>query len=302
MSDLSLLQIQALAAAAAETAVDMTVVTKSSGRLLPAGKSLGRLVQYIEFGSQPQSFTDKGVTQVKPDADEMRLGFELYGANYLNDDGTPYVISTFDTAISTNAKAGAFKLFKLLNWKGLHKNWVGMVGELFIVDIVNVMTQGATPTKVHRINMAGFLPPLDPLSQAPYDAPAMHEPNLKLFLFDKPNMQCWNSVFADGKFDNGDSKNFIQEKILSAKNFAGSPVEAMLMTNGVSCVVPERKKKAGATPVAGTAAAGVQGAMPDASVAYELRPVDTAAPFDGGVPVGTGSTAVAAMPDMPGAM
>lgn len=285
MSELTLLQIQALAAEAAETATDMTTATSSGGKLLPPGKSLGRLVQYIEFGSQPQEF--EGVA--KAPADEMRLGFELYGPNYLNDDGTPYVISTFDTAISTNAKAGAFKLFKLLNWKGTHKNWVGLVGELFIVDIVNVMTKGATPKKVHRINMAGFLPPLDPLSQAPYPAPAMHEPNLKLFLFDKPNMQCWNSVFVDGKFDNGDSKNFIQEKILSAKNFAGSPVEAMLMTNGVSCVVPERKKKAEATPVAGTPAAGVQGALPDASV-----------PFDGGVPVGTGSTAVA-MPDMPGA-
>lgn len=278
MSELSLLQIQALAAEAAETAVDMTEATSSGGKLLPPGKSLARLVQYIEFGSQPQEFEG----QAKAPADEMRLGFELYGEKYRNDDGTPYVISTFDTAISTNAKAGAFKLFKLLNWKGLHKNWVSMVGELFIVEIVNVKTKGATPKTVHRINMAGFLPPMDPLSEQPYAAPAMHEPNLKLFLFDKPNMQCWNSIFIDGKFDNGDSKNFIQEKVLSALNFAGSPTEAMLMTNGVSVVVPPRKPKAAKADTAAAAATGA--AMPDVG----------AAPFDGGT-VSTDTALLAAL-------
>lgn len=61
--------------------------------------------------------------------------------------------------------------------------------------------------------------------------------DLRLFLFNHPSPECWNSLYIEGerevKDDKGnvigkESKNFIQESIRSAVNFHGSPVEAML--------------------------------------------------------------------------
>lgn len=59
--------------------------------------------------------------------------------------------------------------------------------------------------------------------------------DLKLFLWDNPQPKFWESLFIEGTYTRkvGDkeeevSKNFIQEKILGAKNFEGSPLQGML--------------------------------------------------------------------------
>src|SRR5690606_16701315 len=69
---------KALAKKAAET-VDHTETTAGGDfeyPLIPAGKTLGRLIEYIELGVQPQG-EYKGVA--KPDADSAFLVFELLG-------------------------------------------------------------------------------------------------------------------------------------------------------------------------------------------------------------------------------
>lgn len=59
--------------------------------------------------------------------------------------------------------------------------------------------------------------------------------DLQLFLWDNPAEKFWASLHIEGsytkKVDGKDvevSKNFIQEKIMAAKNFDGSPLQAML--------------------------------------------------------------------------
>ena len=124
--------LQALAAQdVAESGIDLNEAVKGGGggRLLPEGYAFGRLVEYIEFGNQPQEFQG----QAKDPALEFTLGFALTGQGYQNDDGTPYVVRTYNTALSRNEKARAFKLFKALNWKGTAKSFALLLGDTFLV-------------------------------------------------------------------------------------------------------------------------------------------------------------------------
>ena len=265
-----LAQALALAAQAAQQAPDMTEAQKGGGggtRLLPVGKSLGRLVEYIEFGSQSQEFG--GVA--KDPALEVQLGFALYSPGYANEDGTPYVIRPYPFAVSRNEKARAFLLFKSLNWKGDKTHFAQLLGEAFIVDIVHAPKSKADPTLVSRVNLQGFLPPLDPLSKAPYPVPEARDEDIRLFLWDFPDKAAWDDLKIEGTFDDGRSKNFVQEKMLGAKDFAGSALEQMLLGAGV------------ALPAAPSAIADP---MPtSAPVAAPAAPVAPTAPAVGGLPV-----------------
>ncbi len=68
--------------------------------------------------------------------------------------------------------------------------------------------------------------------------------DFQLFLWDNPTPELWGSIFIEGEYTrevNGEtttfSRNFLQNIILGAKNFAGSPIEDML--NGVDTLGEE---------------------------------------------------------------
>ena len=171
----------ALANAAAETAeVDLSQVSKGGGggKLYPAGYAFARFVRYIEFGMHPQEFQGKA----KDPAMEYRLGFALFGEGYQNDDGTPYVVRTYNTALFRNEKARAFKLFKALNWKGTAKSFAQLLGETFLVKIKQVPKSKTDPKIVSRIDLDGFLPPLDPVTRQPYPIAEAPDEMYRLFL------------------------------------------------------------------------------------------------------------------------
>lgn len=234
-TQLTLAEMQALAAKAAETSEDMSKSEGGGGgaRLLPAGHCFARLVQYVDLGSQPQEFngTSKG------NSPEFRLGFAVYGEGYQNEDGTPYIIRTFDTAMKRFDKATGFKLFKALNWKGTATSFPQLIGEAFLLKIKHV--ENKTTKKVaSRIDLDGFLPPLDPVTKQPYPIPEARPEDLLLFLWDHPMKSEWDKLHIDGTKDDGTSKNFVQEKILGAVNFAGSPLEQMLGGGAASLALP----------------------------------------------------------------
>lgn len=268
-----LAQIQAAAAAYAETGNDMNQSVKGGGgaKLLPEGYTLARLVKYVEFGKQPQEYNGKA----KEPALEYRLWFALYSDGYTNDDGTPYIISTYNNALSRNEKAGAYLLFKSLNWKGTAKNFAQLVGEGFLLKIENYTpkTQGAQPRS--RIDTKGFLPPLDALSKRPYDIPPAREDDLGLFLWDYPTLDGWKALHIEGTSDEGKSRNWMQETLLGATDFAGSPLESLLIANAVAYTVPP---KAAQTPKTGAGAAPALPAVgtAPAAPATPVAPVMTA--------------------------
>ena len=279
MTALTQEQILAQAAALADYDDDMNeaVAGGYSDRLLPEGWSVARFTSYIEKGKHVELF--KGVA--KDPALMFTLGFELFSAPYLNEDGTPYFIETYDISRSRTEKARAFKLFKAMNIYGPQvKNFAQMLGQTFLVQIVHhtAKTQGATPRSIIKDIRAG----IDVVTGNPYDCPAP----TKLFLFSwaKPTLEAWDTFFIEGTNDQGKSKNWKQEKIAGATDFAGSPLEALLVANGrpIPAGTPQKtgagQAAAGAAP-AGAAPAGVaapQGAVAPAVVATPMVAVAAA--------------------------
>jgi hypothetical protein len=270
-----LAQMQAAIAEMSETANDMTEVQKGGGaaRLLPEGYAYGRMIECIELGNQPQQFEGKA----KDPKAEMQIAFALWGeardaagnsiGTYHNEDGTPYVLRPYSFAIDRNDKARAYLLFKSMNWKGQHKNFGQMLGEAFLVKIVHVPKSKKDPTIVSRIDLTGFLPPVDPVQRMPYPIPDAPEDMYKWFFWDKPTVETWNSLFIEGNLDDGRSKNFVQEKIAGATNFAGSPLEAMLLKSGLT------KPVAAAKPAAAPATPAASPVLPAASAVAAEAPL-----------------------------
>lgn len=220
----------AQAAVEAGTEVDMTQATKGGGsRLLPEGYAFGRIVEYVELGNHVVQFEGKD----KDPAPQFYLGFALYGEGYQNEDGSPYLLRTYEISQSTNEKAKAFKLFKKLNWKNTHKTFGTMLSEGFLVKIVTHTSKAANSKPRSIIDLEGFLPPIDVVSKQPYAIPEPNGDMYKLFLWNHPSMPMWDSLFVEGKYDDGKSKNWLQEKICSATNFPGSPLEILLHGAGM---------------------------------------------------------------------
>ena len=275
--------LQAQANQAAELGPDMNEAEKGGGgggRLLPEGYAFGRLVEYVEFGSQPREFGG----QAKDPLPEAQIGFALWGQGYQNEDGTPYVVRPYSFHISRNEKAKAFKLFKALNWKGTAKHFAQLLSQAYLVKIVHVPKDKAQPNGPKRsvIDLAGFLPPLDPVTKQPYPIPEAPDDLYRLFLWDVPTKDGWDSLFIEGNWEDGKSKNMLQEKCLSALDFQGSPLQQML--GGQVAALPgspaAAAQPAGALPAAPAvptqpAAPAVSPAAPTPAAALAATPAST---------------------------
>lgn len=223
---LNALKSQVAEAVAAGLMLDLTVQSTggSGGKFYPEGYAFARLTEYVELGDIVQEFNG----EAKAPAPHMYLGFNIWGAGYQNEDGTPGRITTYDLAISANGKAKTYKLFKKLNFKGDATCFAELLGNGMLLKIVHhtSKTSGAKPKSI--IDIEGFLPPIDVVSQAPYNIPEAPDSAYKLFLWDKPTPETWKTLFIDGKRDDGTSKNWLQDKIMEATNFMGSPLDIML--------------------------------------------------------------------------
>lgn len=239
--------------------------TGGGGGLMPEGYAMARMVTYIELGMQPQEFGGKA----KAPAPEIRLGFKLFGGPDDCYDGR--FLSTFDTALSNNEKANAKKLFGRLNWAGDMKHFAQGLGRAYLVPI-KVVTNDKTKKQSNRIDVANILPPIDPVSKSNYPIPEVTVDDLKYFFFDKPTKETWEALFVEGTYDDGGSKNKIQEKILTALNYPGSALEQLV--SGVSdLVLPGNEPEptpAPTTPAAPAVPAAVGPTAPAAPAAPAL--------------------------------
>lgn len=269
----SIEELRALAnAEAEESGIDMNEAVKGGGggRLLPAGYAFGRLIEYVELGKQPQEFGGKA----KDPAMEISIGFALWGQGYQNDDGTPYIIRPYSMALSRNEKARAFLLFKALNWKGTAKNFGQLLGETYLVKIVHEAKSKSDQTIVSRIDLKGFLPPLDPVTRQPYAIPDVPAEQYNLFLWNRPTKGAWDKLYIEGQWEAKDgkpaeSKNRVQETILGALDFQGSPLQQLL--GGAVTALPQAAAPAAVAPQAVAPAAPVAPAV--APVAAPVAPV-----------------------------
>lgn len=260
--------------------VDMTEEnTGGGGGLMPEGYAMARMVTYIELGNHTQVVQG----ETKPPADLIKIGFKLFGGTDNCYDGR--FISTFDLSLSNNTKANAKKLFNRLNWAGDIKHFAQALGRAYLVPIT-IAKSKTTGKESNRINLDGILPPMDTISKAPYPVPEVTVADLKYFFFDKPTKETWDALFVEGSYDDGNSKNRIQEQIMTANNFPGSALEQLI--SGVVLPDPAGAVAAPAAPAVPTSPAPAAPEVP--------APVAPAAPV---MPAAPAAPVMPAMPAAP---
>lgn len=277
-----LAQAKAAAAEVKAIAPDMTQKVSGGGaKLLPEGWTFARMVEYIEFGNQPQEFNGKA----KDPQLEAQIGFALYdtaGRDYSNDDGSPYVVRLYPMAVHRNEKARAFKLFAAMNWRKMYTHFAEMLGDAYLVYIKHEPKSKTDQTIVSRIDIDKIMPPLDQMSGQAFPIPEARDEDIKYFLWDKPTKETWADLFIEGKFDDGKSKNILQEKCLGATNFEGSALQQLL--NGASgLALPSASEVAQVNPTLpaqpaetpSTPANPAGGTMTASSVSTPAQPAST---------------------------
>lgn len=242
LKKLSLADIQSIAEEAAEQGPDYNEAA-SQGEYQPPAEGVARLrlVGYIETGVHTTGAGSKFGPKTKPRA---TLVFELSGKNHapVERDGKlyPHTIA-INLAISQHQKAVYSKLFKTMvqDFPG-RKNFAQLLGEAWIGTISHRKFKRADGSegKVAELkNDNGFTirsttfedPETGDTKKIKVDPPVS---DLRLFLFNFASLDQWDSLFIDGTYDNGDSKNKFQEAIKSAENFQGSPIYELLVEAG----------------------------------------------------------------------
>lgn len=256
MTNILLAQAQA-AVAEGKIQLDMTETTAGGfeKRLLGEGTAIVQFTQYIDHGIQKQK-PFKG--QPKKPAKTCSLGFHILAGIGTLPDGTkePYVqdgklekIRTpFDLALHQNEKAGAVKIFNALNYAKDATRFVEKLGSIYLLSIG--IAKNKEGKEYNTYDFAQLQKPVaNAMTGAMYEAGkdgVLDTPaeEYQLFLWDAPTKEQWASIFIEGEYDkktkdaNGaevvekKSKNFIQDKIRSATNFKGSPIDLLLISEG----------------------------------------------------------------------
>lgn len=250
------IDIKSMTKAVASTAPDMNKAVKGGGgNFTPpaAGMTRLRFIAYVEIGEQVKKIPNK------PDKTEntVMLTFELSGPRHQPktlEDGTVIPFrKTLTLNNSLNEKATFFKLFKRMNYKGTATHMSELLGEAF-KGHVTITTKGEGESKRTYWDLkddAGQLSIAPPRVEDPETGEQRELPvdpaisPLRLFVWDaKPEFlkPMWDSIFIDGSYGEGDnarSANVFQDAIKEAENFIGSPIEALLKSNGQAPDIPD---------------------------------------------------------------
>lgn len=237
------------AAAYAKTQ-DQTKVTAGADFKLPeAGVTYARLVEYIEVGMQPRPAWKGQAREPVPTA---LIAFELLGSKHVTEhegkkSAPRLYLPAMPLLLSANAKFRKF-FDKLREGNETITHISQLLGEAFKVTIVhNVVGEGKDAKTYANITNADGTFLIGPPIKEEYNEDGevigtkvvkVREPigPERLFLWDNPSMEQWNSIFIDGEYETKDakgktvikSKNRYQDKIMAALNFEGSPIQALL--------------------------------------------------------------------------
>ena len=237
-----------LAAQAAEI-VDHTETTQGGDyerRLIPAGVTIGRFVEYIELGVQPQRPYEG---KPRPDIAQARFTFELLHSKnkYERDvDGTTvefYDRFSFVETIKMGEKSRFKKLFNTMRYgRDDITHFAQMLNEPFLLNFSHNESEKdgkkVTYVNLYTAGVYGIQPPvvIDPITQETKTVPVPEATMpVHIFLWDLPTKETWDSLhisgtrtIKEGKTEREVSKNWLQETIMSAKNFSDSPIEDLL--------------------------------------------------------------------------
>lgn len=247
MSDLNFLKkVKALGEAVAKTGKDLNQQTAGGDfSPPPAGPARARLVSYVELGvhtKRSKLYGDK----TKPMA---RFTFELSGPKHAPREvgegdekkQVPYLIS-FEEPIGQGAKNNYSKLFKLMVKEYPDAtNFIHLIGKGFRVEVFHrkykVGDQERVAAELKSKESGYSIKPLSYISEETGElvkataGPVLSK--ISAFVWDEgDDLDFWDSLHVDGLYDDGSTKNKIQEKIKRAENFVGSPVYQALIEAG----------------------------------------------------------------------
>ncbi|MBU9376312.1 hypothetical protein KTE28_18460 [Burkholderia multivorans] len=290
-------------AAAAATSEDMNQA-KTGGEYTPPaeGACLLRFVGYLELGKKETTF--KGETKIE---DSVHLVFELHGKNYpLNENGEPQRI-TVRLHKSLNEKARFYKLFRIMNYEGKARIFAQLLGGAYRGRVIHKKSTSNGKERVFvdlydKDSGWTIAPPIVEDAETgetrKVNVPPAITP-IKVFLWDHPSKEMWDSIYIDGEYperknEKGEviaqarSKNQFQLAIKAAKNFKGSPIEALLegvddeALNSVGKTpeqaIAEKKATSEAAKASSSAAAGAAQQASSTASAPAAEPETSTAP------------------------
>jgi len=241
------IDIKKLQEKARQTGKDFTKTTEGGGdgyQPPVAGPCGLRFVGYFEIGEHEKRWGEQ-TKRVK----QVQLVFELSGKNYPPKDGVPVRMTITETD-SQHVKANIVKLFNKMNYDKSATHFAQLLGNAYRGRVYHREYEAGGVRRIHAglRNDDGYSitpPVVEVLDDATGDVVVkpvkVAEPltELKLFLWDNPDMEQWASIYIDGQYeerrdDNGKvvrparSKNVIQDKIKSVLNWPGSPMQRLL--------------------------------------------------------------------------
>lgn len=198
---------------------------------------------------------------------------------------------------SQSDKSGFYKLFKAMQYgREEITHFAEMLGDAYKLEVVHNTTNKGKQNEATYANVftkergwlvsSPFMESTDPdtleitRTDMSSKVPAAISP-IRLFLFDLPTQGSWDSLFIDGTRtvkgkdgapDTEESKNWLQEKIMSAVNYGGSALEQML--GGVADLPGMEDTSAKANAETETKAV----TQTAASIPSESAPADTQTP------------------------
>lgn len=189
--------------------------------VLPKGKYNARFVEYVEYGKRTPMY--QGKPTGKAPVLEVKVGFIFYGPN-----GEQVPIRSLRMKVSNSEKAVFKQLFDRLNTKGTLRHAAQRLGQAFRIELDVVEKDGK---EYNTVNFASLdeLPKFDPETGKPVELPELDPKDIKIFLWAKPTKETWDSLYIDGVNEKtGKSKNFIQNDILEAVDYVGSPLQQLI--------------------------------------------------------------------------
>jgi len=274
MSILAQFQQEVAAVVEGGIVTDFTEITKGGGerKVWPEGFTLARLVGVIELGDREVTF--KG--EKKPAVRQLMLQFAMYSEGYTYDDGKPGIISTMGLSMTTTEKSKLPKIFAKMQITKAEKHFAELLGQAYLINIKHTKKDDKTYV---NIDLDDVRLAIDPINKQWYPCPALDESLVRLFLWDKPSKAMWDSLLIkqqDGTFAD---KQWIQELLVTAVNFNGSPLNRMLDPSAQAMTAAIMAPVAPAAPVAApvaqapAAAPVVPAAVPAAPVVAVPQPV-----------------------------
>lgn len=224
---------------------DMNEATKGGGDYTPPAEGVAKaiLMGYIEIGKH-----DKTGPNAKEGVDQVHLTFELHGPKWPvsehEGDKIPQRI-TVKLTKSLHEKSTMYKLFKRMNYDGTARHFSQLLGKGYLVTVKHFKPEGSDKVIANLRDDQGNLtirpPRVESLDEDTGEvvAKTIKVPapvgTQRLFVWDGKSewfKEMWPSL-----------GEYYQGLISEAKNFAGSPIQQYLESNGIAIAPPAKDDK-----------------------------------------------------------